>query len=157
MTANPTVVIVDDEEMVLTSLRAYLSLETSHNVQIFTEPEKAVEYMQANPIDAVVSDYMMPRMNGIELLAKAKQFQPEAPRILLTGHADKQSAITAINEVGLFHYLEKPWDNEQLLLIVTNATERARLFRELQETLAQLSSANSSLREVQKKLLKAFL
>jgi len=156
--SNPaTVIVVDDEEMVLTSVRAFLSLETEYNIQTFTEPERAAEFMEKNPFEVVVADYLMPRMNGLELLARARQLYPEAPRILLTGHADKQSAIHAINQVALYHYLEKPWENEQLLLIVNSAVERAQLFRELQEKIAQLAVANVSLREVQKKLLKAFL
>src|SRR5947208_8434489 len=136
--------------MVLTSVRAFLSLETDHDIQTFTDPEQAVKFVQAKPIEVVVSDYLMPKMNGIQLLARAKQLRPEAPRILLTGHADKQSAIQAINEVGLFQYVEKPWDNEQLLLTINAAIERAQLFRELNEKIAQLSTANTSLKDVQK-------
>lgn len=157
MKTQATVVMVDDEEMVLTSVRAMLSIETEHEVKTFTEPAKAVTYLETNEVHVIVSDYMMPVMNGIDLLARARQLQPEAPRVLLTGHADKASAIQAINHVGLFHYLEKPWDNEQLLLVINNAIERATLLRELKEKVAELSTANSSLREVQTRLLKAFL
>jgi response regulator RpfG family c-di-GMP phosphodiesterase len=57
------------------------------------------------------------------ILARAKQLQPEASRVLLTGHADKQSAIQAINDVGLYQYVEKPWENAQLLLIIQNGIE----------------------------------
>ncbi|MBI1791772.1 MAG: response regulator [Acidobacteria bacterium] len=157
MNKNPTVVVVDDEDMVLTSVRAFLSLETEYEIQTFLEPERAVEFLRNNLAEVIVSDYLMPGMTGIQFLARARELQPEAPRVLLTGHADKQSAIEAINQVGLFHYLEKPWDNEQLLLIVNNAIERASLFRELKEKIAELSTANSSLKAVQARLLKAFL
>ncbi|MBI3473005.1 MAG: response regulator [Candidatus Solibacter usitatus] len=150
-------VVVDDEDMVLTSVRAFLSLETEYEIQTFLEPERAVEFLRNNLAEVIVSDYLMPGMTGIQFLARARELQPEAPRVLLTGHADKQSAIEAINQVGLFHYLEKPWDNEQLLLIVNNAIERASLFRELKEKIAELSTANSSLKAVQARLLKAFL
>jgi len=77
--------------------------------------------------------------------------------VLLTGHADKASAIKAINEVGLYHYLEKPWDNAQLLLVIQQAAERTQLLRELQKTLSELGTAHSSLKEAQAKLIKAFL
>jgi response regulator RpfG family c-di-GMP phosphodiesterase len=99
----------------------------------------------------------MPKMNGIQLLAKVKETQPEASRVLLTGHADKQSAIQAINQVALFQYLEKPWDNEQLLLVVKSGAERASLFRDLREKVEALDNANSSLKNVQKRLIQAFL
>jgi DNA-binding NarL/FixJ family response regulator len=101
--SQPVVMIVDDEEMVITSVRAFLSLETDYDIHGFTDPEEAARFMETHPVDVVVSDYLMPKLNGIQLLAKAKQLQPEAARVLLTGHADKQSAIQAINDVGLFN------------------------------------------------------
>ena len=96
-------------------------------------------------------------MTGIQLLAQAKQLQPEATRVLLTGHADKASAIQAINEVGLFQYLEKPWDNAQFLFIIQHAVERARLLRDLRTKISELDMAHSTLKDVQVRLLKAFL
>jgi DNA-binding NtrC family response regulator len=150
-------VIVDDEDMVITSLKALLQLETDHHVRGFTEPEEAAKFLEQNQVDIAISDYLMPRMNGIQLLARAKQLQPETSRVLLTGHADKQSAIAAINEVSLFQYVEKPWDNAQLLLVIQSGIERTRLFRHLREKISELDQAHSSLKEVQKRLVKAFL
>lgn len=155
--SEPVVLIVDDEEMVITSVRAFLTLETEYTVHGFTLPEEAGAFMETNPVDVVVSDYLMPKMNGIQLLGRAKQLQPEAARVLLTGHADKQSAIQAINEVGLFQYLEKPWDNAQLLLVIQSAIERTQLFRSLRDKIAELDTAHSSLKDVQSRLLRAFL
>ena len=154
---KPVVVIVDDEDMVITSVRAFLMLETDHQVQGFTDPEEAVKFLERHSIDVIVSDYLMPKLNGIQLLKRAKQLQPEASRVLLTGHADKQSAISAINEVALFQYLEKPWDNAQLLLVVNGGIERAGLYRSLREKVSELDSAHSSLKDVQRRLIQAFL
>ena len=151
------VVIVDDEEMVITSVRAYLELETEFEIHGFTEPEQAVKHMETHLVDIAVSDYLMPRISGIQFLTRAKQIQPEASRVLLTGHADKQSAIQAINEVGLYQYVEKPWENAQLLLIIQNGIERSKLLRELREKVSELDTAHSSLKNVQKRLLQAFL
>jgi DNA-binding NtrC family response regulator len=155
--AKPAVLIVDDEEMVLTSIRAFLKLETDYEVHGFTDPEQALRFLESHPVDVAVADYVMPKMNGIQFLARAKQLQPEATRILLTGYADKQSAIQAINEVGLFHYLEKPWENAQLLLVIQNGIERAQLLRQLRDKLAELDQAHSNLKGVQVRLLRAFL
>lgn len=154
---QPVVLIVDDEEMVITSVRAFLNLETEYTIHGFTDPEAAARFMETNPMDVIVSDYLMPKMNGIQLLARAKQLQAEAARVLLTGHADKQSAIQAINEVGLYQYLEKPWDNAQLLLVIQSAIERTQLFRSLRDKISELDSAHTSLKDVQSRLLRAFL
>jgi DNA-binding NtrC family response regulator len=149
--------IVDDEEMVITSIKAFLQLETNFRIQGFTDPEAAATYAEDNTIDVVVSDYLMPKMNGIQLLGRIKEVQPEASRVLLTGHADKQSAIQAINQVTLFQYLEKPWDNAQLLLVIQSGVERARLFRELRDKVEALDNANSRMKTVQRRLIEAFL
>ncbi len=159
MEANrkPTVLIVDDEEMVLTSIRALLLLEGDYDVRSLSSPLEAVNFLRTQTVDVAVSDFLMPAMTGIQLLAQAKQLQPEATRVLLTGHADKASAIQAINEVGLFQYLEKPWDNAQLLLVIEHAVERARLLRDLRTKISELDMAHSTLKDVQVRLLKAFL
>ncbi len=154
---KPTVIIVDDEEMVITSVKAFLQLETDYEIRGFTDPEKAAAFAESNLVDVAVSDYLMPKMNGIQFLARMKEAQPETSRVLLTGHADKQSAIQAINDVALFQYLEKPWDNAQLLLVIRSGAERARLFRDLREKVEALDNANSSLKNVQKRLIEAFL
>jgi DNA-binding NtrC family response regulator len=154
---KPIVVLVDDEEMVITSVRAYLALETDYSVEGFTDPEHAAGFIRQQKYDVIVSDYLMPKMTGIQLLRQAKDAAPEASRILLTGHADKQSAIDAINDVALFQYIEKPWDNTQLLLAIQGGIERARLLRDLRDRMAELASANDSLRDVHRRLIKAFL
>jgi DNA-binding NtrC family response regulator len=154
---KPEVLLVDDEDMVITSIRAFLQLETDYSIHGYTDPHEASRHLQTNPVDVVLSDYLMPRMNGIQFLAKAKEFQPEAARVLLTGHADKNSAIQAINDIGLYQYLEKPWDNAQLLLVINSAIERTRLLRELRNKVNELDAAHSNLKDVQSRLLRAFL
>jgi DNA-binding NtrC family response regulator len=154
---TPVVMIADDEDMVITSVKALLQLETDFEIRGFTDPEEAAKFAEANTVDVAISDYLMPKMNGIQLLARVKQAQPEASRVLLTGHADKQSAIEAINQVSLFQYLEKPWDNAQLLLVVKSAAERAQIYRDLHEKVEELDSAHSSLKSVQRRLIQAFL
>jgi DNA-binding NtrC family response regulator len=108
-------------------------------------------------VDAAVSDYRMPELNGLELLKRLKDVQPESSRILLTSHADAKSAIDAINVVSLFQYLEKPWENEQLLLVVRSAIERSRLLRDVREKVEELDSAHDALKSGQRRLISAFL
>ena len=88
-----SVLIVDDEEMVITSVRAYLELETEYEVHGFTEPEQAIAHMQQNLVDIAVSDYFMPRISGIQFLTQAKQMQPEATRVLLTGTRESRLRV----------------------------------------------------------------
>jgi len=119
------IVIVDDEPIVTSNLRTLLRLENYPTPNIFNSPIEAIEYIRNNKIDLVISDFFMPDMNGIEFLKEVKHLSPRSTLILLTGYADKENAIKAINEVGLYRYLEKPWDNEDLLLCIKNGLERS--------------------------------
>jgi DNA-binding NtrC family response regulator len=74
-------------------------------------------------------------VDGIEFLIALKERQPYSIRMILTGYADKVNAIKAINEVGLYKYLEKPWDNEQLLQIIREGLEKRALLRQLTDQL----------------------
>jgi DNA-binding NtrC family response regulator len=75
---------------------------------------------------------MMPEMDGITFLRPhGRERDPLTTRILLTGYADKENAIRAINEAGLYYYLEKPWNNDHLKLVIRNGIERSALFNEL--------------------------
>lgn len=151
------VVLVDDEEMVLDTLRTFLELETEYKVIGFTDPTEAVAFGQENTVDLVVSDFLMPGVSGIELLRAYTESNPHAPRVLLTGYADKASAIKAINEVGLFQYLEKPWDNEQLLVVFRNALERRFLVKTLQDKIAEIDMAQGKLSGLQDDILRTFI
>jgi DNA-binding NtrC family response regulator len=154
---SQTIIIVDDEEMVLTSLSSFLSLETEYNVKTFTSGKEALDFVKNNEIDLVVSDYLMPEMDGITFLAQVKKFKPEVPRIILTGYADKENAIKAINEVGLFQYIEKPWDNDDLLIIFRNGLERQQLMKKLQEKIGEINIAYGELQDLQREIVKTFV
>ena len=154
---DETIVIVDDEEMVLTSLNAYLSLETDYEVVTFTSANDALEYVSQKRVDIVISDYLMPEMDGITFLARVRELQPEAPRIILTGYADKENAIKGINEVGLYQYIEKPWDNDDLRLIIRNGLEKRQLVSKLQNKISEINKAYSDLQNIQQEILKTFV
>ena len=152
-----TIVIVDDEEMVLTSISSFLSLETDYNLKTFISAKKALDYIKDNPVDLVVSDYLMPEMDGISFLIKVRELVPEVPRIILTGYADKENAIKAINQVGLFQYIEKPWDNEDILIIFRNGLERQRLLSKLDEKIKEINAAYDELKDLQREIVKTFV
>jgi DNA-binding NtrC family response regulator len=151
------IVLVDDEEMVLTSIRSFLMLETEYDVHTFLSANEALEFIAENEVDLVISDYLMPEMDGITFLGKIKDLRPEVTRIILTGYADKENAIKAINDVGLFQYIEKPWDNEDLRIIIRNGLEKKILMRKLEEKIGQINRAYSELQSIQQEVLKTFV
>src|SRR6476620_1766427 len=151
-----TILLVDDEEMVLTSIRSFLAIETDYRVYTFTSPVKALQELDRLNIDLVISDYLMPDMDGITFLGRVKERFPQVPRILLTGYADKENAIKAINDVGLYQYIEKPWNNDDLQLIIRNGLEKTLLLRQLRDKIGEVEKAQNELMEVQRKILKVF-
>jgi len=157
LNANSTVVIVDDEEMVLTSLNSFLSLETEYTVKTFLSAKEALEFISSNDIDLVISDYLMPEMDGISFLAQVRELKPQVPRIILTGYADKENAIKAINDVGLFQYIEKPWDNDDLLIVLRNGLDRQKLLKQLDEKIAEMNKAYGDLQGLQNEIVKTFI
>ena len=151
-----TILLVDDEEMVLTSIRSFLAIETDYRVHTFTSPVKALLELDRLNIDLVISDYLMPDMDGITFLGRVKERFPQVPRILLTGYADKENAIKAINDVGLYQYIEKPWNNDDLKLIIRNGLEKTILLKRLEEKIREVERAQNELTEVQKQILRIF-
>lgn len=150
------VVIVDDEPMVASALRAFLELETTYDVQTFTNPQAALDALAAEHAHVVIADFMMPQMDGITFLQQVRAVRPLTTRILLTGYADKDNAIRAINEAGLYYYLEKPWDNEHLKVVIRNGIERSALFNDLDARVTALEGANQELLNMQRRLAQAF-
>jgi DNA-binding NtrC family response regulator len=154
----PTILLVDDEEIVLSSLKSFFAIDTNCTLMAYTSPLKALEDLDANApkIDLAISDYLMPEMDGITFLAKVKEKLPMVPRILLTGYADKENAIKAINNVGLYQYVEKPWDNDDLKLIIRNGLEKTTLLHLLEEKVQEVERAQRELGRVQKDILRVF-
>jgi DNA-binding NtrC family response regulator len=154
---TPTVMLVDDEEMVATAIRGFLELETPYRVLSYTSPATALASLDNERVDVVVADFMMPVMDGVAFLRQVREQRPHTTRILLTGYADIDNAIRAINEAGLYYYLQKPWDNEHLKLIIRNGVERSSLVNELDARISALENANHELFDIRRRLIQAFL
>ncbi len=144
------ILVLDDDKLVTSSLKSLFMLEGFCDAAFFNDPIEALKYLEKNSRDVIISDFMMPQMNGLEFLSKAKAMYPNASMILLTGYADKENAIRAINEVGLYKYIEKPWDNDELIINIKNAYERAHLIEKLEETNNQLTKYSQNLEELVK-------
>ena len=154
MESYDKIVLVDDEVMVTRTLSTLLKLEGLKNTVAFNDPLEALEYLKSNSCELIISDFIMPKMEGIEFLSQAKKLplQEDTTQILLTGYADKENAIKAINEVGIFKYIEKPWNNDDLILNIKNAIERTNLKRALKDKIIQLKKANDELEEYSRNL-----
>jgi len=139
------IVVVDDDKIVTSSLKTLFKLEGFSNMHYFNDPKEAIEFLKLEKPDLILSDFLMPEMNGFEFLSVAKQLYPEVSMILLTGYADKENAIRAINEVGLYKYIEKPWDNDDLIMNIKNGVERSYLLSELRQKIGELEVAKSQL------------
>ncbi|MFQ5845891.1 MAG: response regulator, partial [Planctomycetota bacterium] len=117
------VLVVDDEAGILEPIRRLLSIEQVEAATT-TSPHEALELFDAHSPKVVISDLRMPDMNGWELLEEVRRRDPWALRILLTGAGKRAEVIEAINRGALFHFIEKPWDNARLLLVVREALDR---------------------------------
>ncbi|NIR49627.1 fused response regulator/phosphatase [candidate division KSB1 bacterium] len=138
LSPQAVVYVVDDDELVTTTLSSYLEMETDYEVHAFHSGIEALNELKKNPPDVVVSDFLMPKMDGLQFLSEVKNMYPDCTRILLTGYADKENAIKAINEVGLYQYIEKPWDNEHLKLLIRNGVSHKQLRCVLEEKIREL-------------------
>ncbi len=139
------IVVVDDEKIVTSAFKTLLKVEGFSDAHFFNDPEEAVEFLKNNTPDLVISDFLMPKMNGLEFLSEVKKMYPEVSKILLTGYADKENAIRAINEIGLYRYIEKPWNNDDLIINIRNGIERSYLLSELRKKIAELEEAKGEL------------
>jgi len=139
-TARKRVLVVDDEPLVVKSLQALLTLEGDYEVLGFTSCRVALEALRTRPCDVAISDFLMPEMDGVAFLKEVRRLYVEVPLIILTGYADKESAIRAINEVGLYQYLEKPWKNDDFLQIIEGALNQRLQIHRLQEYARELEA-----------------
>lgn len=122
---RPTVMCVDDEPQVLAGLG--LNLRRAYNFVGLNTPAEAVERLPRLQPAVIVSDMRMPGMNGAELLARARTLAPNTIRVLLTGHAELEAAVRAVNEGQIFRFLMKPCPSPAFLSAVQAAVEQHRL------------------------------
>lgn len=142
-TTRHTILVVDDEEAILTAVERLLRRE--YDVLTASSVDQAFALLRAQPVHIVMSDLRMPDMSGVEFLTFVKEGYPNCVRILFTGYTDTNSAIEAINSGSVYCYIPKPWDPEELRLLVAQAAERYELGRERRMLLSQLRETNEVL------------
>ncbi|MBI5556268.1 MAG: Flp pilus assembly complex ATPase component TadA [Deltaproteobacteria bacterium] len=127
-----TLLLVDDEQGVLRALKRLFSDE-EYRIITCEEPAKALAIMEKEEVQLVISDQKMPRMTGIELLARIKKKWPATVRIMLTGFTDVDTIMAAVNEGSVYKFITKPWNDEDLKLTVRLALEQYALKKENSE------------------------
>jgi len=142
--ASPKVLCVDDESSILSALRRVF-LDEPWDVLYASSGEEGLALIRKHEVDLVLSDYRMPGMDGVEFLKRAKEVQPDTVRIVLSGYADINVIVNALNEGQVYRFISKPWNDDELLHNIRKALDHYRADRENRRLNDQLRELNASL------------
>lgn len=137
------ILYVDDEQNNLISFKATFRLK--YNIHTAISGEEAIKVLKNNPIEIIITDQRMPNMTGVEFLQSILDDYPEPIRILLTGYADLNAVIDSVNKGKIFHYLTKPWNEEELDMTIKRAFEVYTLRKEEKVLTEKLGVTNAQL------------
>lgn len=138
-----TILYVDDEENNLFSFKATFRIK--YNVLTALSGDEALRILEANRVHIIITDQRMPEMTGVEFLEKVLQKYPDPMRILLTGYADMGAVVDAVNKGKIFHYLAKPWNEEELDMTISRAYQKYLEKAELKKMNQKLETSNDQL------------
>jgi response regulator RpfG family c-di-GMP phosphodiesterase len=137
------ILFVDDEENNLFSFKANFRIK--YNVTTALSGDEGLKILDEKPIDIIITDQRMPNMTGVEFLSKAVEKHPDPMRILLTGFADMNAVIDAVNKGKIFHYLSKPWNEQELDETIQRAYKVYQANKEIKMENENLSMSNDQL------------
>jgi len=143
MPEKNAILIVDDQPEILNALERLLKEENV--VHTTTSGHQALDMLREHEFALILADQRMPLLTGVEFFTEAIRIQPDAIRILITAYADINASIEAINKGQIFQYISKPWEPEELRLIVRRAIEKYALLKENRELNRRLKEANEHL------------
>jgi response regulator RpfG family c-di-GMP phosphodiesterase len=138
-----TILYVDDEENNLFSFKAVFRIK--YHVLTALSGDEALEILATNQVHIIISDQRMPEMTGVEFLEKVLEKFPDPIRILLTGYADMGAVVDAVNKGKIFHYLTKPWNEEELDLTINRAYAKYLEKAQLKDLNEKLEGSNDQL------------
>lgn len=138
------ILAVDDEQSSLNAI--YRTLRREYDVILSLNGQSALEVLKTQKIAIILGDQRMPEMAGVEFFRKSINIQPQAVRILITGYSDIEAITQAINEGQIFYYINKPWEPEDLRIIIRRAGEQYVLVQENQRLMKELEAANQRLK-----------
>lgn len=142
------VLLVDDEVNITRSLRRLLQQGDEYEIFVASSGAEGLECLRTEgDVGVIVSDQRMPQMTGVEFLETAREMAPDAMRILLTGYADIEASIAAINRGAVYRYLAKPWQDDELLATIAEAAGHFQLVRENQRLNALVAKQNAELQD----------
>ncbi len=136
------IIIVDDERHILKACQRALR-DTSFSCRVFSSPIDALEQAGGLNPAVVISDQRMPDMDGIRFLEAIRQRLPDATRVIMTGYADIEAAIQAINNGHVFRFIKKPWDDKTFKSEIVQAAEYYRMNQRLQQPTDDSSIKNN--------------
>ncbi len=124
--ARYRILLVDDEPNVLSALRRVFRQE-NYEIACCTDPREALARLRDEAFQVIITDYMMPEMNGGDLLRQARVAKPDMIRIMLTGHADVNAVVSAVKTGAVYKFILKPWNDDDLRVTVGLALEQVEL------------------------------
>jgi signal transduction histidine kinase len=139
----PKILYLDDEENNLLALKALLRRE--YDIFTTTSAQEAVAYLNQHEVPVILSDQKMPEISGVEFFELTISDFPGAVRILVTGYADMDAVIDAINKGQVYRYITKPWDEQEIKITIDNAIEKYRSDKQLKSTNSALAKVNADL------------
>lgn len=151
MSKDINVIFLDDEESILHSIRRTF-INESFGVAVTTSPDEALAIMEKENIKVIFSDHRMPQITGVQFLQKVKELFPDVMRILFTGYAEFSAAEEAINVGGVYRFISKPWETDELKATVHQAIHHFDLVIENRSLFEGARQKNEELEILNRKL-----
>ncbi len=151
MESIPCVLLVDDEENILNALNRTLRKE-QYRILTAKSGLEGLAHVEREKVTLVLSDHRMPGMEGVEFLSEVRKKSPDTIRLMLTGYADMQAVMNAINQGEVYRFITKPWDDEEIKFIVRDAIRHYNLIAENRELQALTQRQNLELKDLNNNL-----
>ncbi len=141
-----TILCVDDEENILSALERVFLEEENYEIITANSGKEGLEILKERPVDLIMSDQRMPEMSGTEFLKNARNLCPDTIRIVLSGYSDVDTITAAINEGEIYRFIQKPWEDSELLSVVKDCLDKYELMRENKNLQEEIEKQNEELK-----------